>query len=284
MHRPVRPSRWKAKPPRQAPAAIDTSTMSAGKRAAVEMAESARQVEWEGESFAAGLFDGRPRFELMHPFPAQPMDDVESGAAFLAELHDLLRDEVDADTIDRTGEVPQRVIDRLAEIGAFGMKIERDFGGLGLSQSNYLRAAMLLGSTCGNLTALLSAHQSIGVPQPLIMFGTAAQRREYLPRVAGGEMSAFALTETNVGSDPARLETTATPTPDGEHYVINGRKLWCTNGTRAGVIVLMARTPTDHAPGDGHGVHRRVEHTGREHRASLPVHGAAGAVQRRAEV
>src|SRR5207244_12082029 len=125
----------------------------------------------------------------------------------------------------------------------FGIKISPEYGGLGLSQTNYCRAAMLLGSWCGNLTALVSAHQSIGVPQPLILFGTEDQKRKYLPRVAGGEISAFALTESGVGSDPAAMQTAAEPTPDGKYFILNGEKLWCTNGTKAGVIVVMAKTP-----------------------------------------
>jgi alkylation response protein AidB-like acyl-CoA dehydrogenase len=128
-------------------------------------------------------------------------------------------------------------------MGAFGIKVPKEYGGLGLSQSNYCRAAMLLGSSDANLTALLSAHQSIGVPQPVKLFGTEAQKKKYLPRVASGEISAFALTETSVGSDPAKMTTRAVPTADGKSFVINGEKLWCTNGVKAGVIVVMARTP-----------------------------------------
>jgi alkylation response protein AidB-like acyl-CoA dehydrogenase len=149
----------------------------------------------------------------------------------------------DADEIDRVGEIPDDVMKALAEIGAFGIKIPQRFGGLGLSQTNYSRAAMRLGAHCGNLTALLSAHQSIGVPQPLLMFGTPQQKEKYLPRCAKGEITAFALTEPEVGSDPARMRTTATPTADGKGFHINGEKLWCTNGTRAGLLVVMARTP-----------------------------------------
>src|SRR6185369_7268448 len=153
------------------------------------------------------------------------------------------REHVDADEIDRTGEIPQDVIDGLAQMGAFGIKISPSYGGLGLSQTNYCRAAMMLASYDGNLTALISAHQSIGVPQPLILFGTEEQKRKYLPRVAKGEISAFALTEHGVGSDPARMTTRAEPTPDGKSFIINGEKLWCTNGVKAVVIIVMARTP-----------------------------------------
>jgi alkylation response protein AidB-like acyl-CoA dehydrogenase len=221
---------------------MDTSKMSAGQRAALELTEAARQTARE-RTFAAGLFMGEFNLSGLHPFPAQSAEDRGKGDAFLKKLETLLRDKVDPDEIDRTGEIPASVIEELAALGAFGIKIPVEYGGLGLSQTNYCRAAMLLGGRCGNLTALLSAHQSIGVPQPLILFGTEAQKKKYLPRVARGEISAFALTETDVGSDPAAMTTRAKPTPDGRFFILNGEKLWCTNGTKAGVIVVMAKTP-----------------------------------------
>jgi hypothetical protein len=219
---------------------IDTSKMSTGQRAALELTEAAREVAGQS-SFVSGLFMGS--FKPPASFPAQSTEDRDQGDAFLRKLEKLLRDKVDPDEIDRTGEIPASVIEELAKLGAFGIKISPQYGGLGLSQTNYCRAAMLLGSYCGNLTALLSAHQSIGVPQPLILFGTDEQKRKYLPRVARGEISAFALTETGAGSDPATMQTHAEPTPDGKHFILNGEKLWCTNGTKAGVIVVMAKTP-----------------------------------------
>jgi alkylation response protein AidB-like acyl-CoA dehydrogenase len=221
---------------------IDTSKMSAGQRAALELTEAARETTHE-QTFTAGLFMGEFNSQALHQFHAQNDIDRETGDVFLKKLETLLREQVDPDEIDRTGEIPQAVIDELAKMGAFGIKVPVEYGGLGLSQTNYCRAAMLLGSHCGNLTALLSAHQSIGVPQPLILFGTEAQKQKYLPRVAHGEISAFALTETDVGSDPATMSTHAEPTPDGKFFVLNGEKLWCTNGTKAGVIVVMAKTP-----------------------------------------
>src|SRR6266850_1620312 len=221
---------------------IDTSKMSSGQRAALELTEAARETSREG-TFASKIFMGDYDLRSIRPYPLQSTEDRDQGDAFLAQLEKLLRENVDPDEIDRTGEIPQPVIDALAKLGAFGIKISPEYGGLGLSQTNYCRAAALLGSFCGNLTALLSAHQSIGVPQPLILFGTEEQKRKYLPRVAGGEISAFALTETGAGSDPATLKTHAEPTPDGEAFILNGEKLWCTNGTKAGVIVVMAKTP-----------------------------------------
>jgi alkylation response protein AidB-like acyl-CoA dehydrogenase len=221
---------------------IDTSRMSPGQRAALELTEAARETARES-TFVSGVFMGRFDLARLRPFPVQSAADREQGDAFLQKLETVLHTKVDPDEIDRTGEIPALVIEELAKLGAFGIKISPQYGGLGLSQTNYCRAAMLLGSWCGNLTALISAHQSIGVPQPLILFGTEEQKRKYLPRVARGEISAFALTEEGAGSDPATMQTHAEPTPDGKFFVLNGKKLWCTNGTKAGVIVVMAKTP-----------------------------------------
>jgi alkylation response protein AidB-like acyl-CoA dehydrogenase len=229
-------------PPDEQRPLIDTSKMSTGQRAAMELTEAARE-SGHARTFAGRMFMGEFNLSTVHPFPIQSDEDRDQGDAFLKRLESLLCDKVDPDEIDLTGEIPQPVIDGLARLGAFGIKIPTEYGGLGLSQTNYCRVAMLLGSWCGNLTALISAHQSIGVPQPLILFGTETQKRKYLPRVARGEISAFALTEVDVGSDPAAMATRAEPTPDGKYFILNGDKLWCTNGTKAGVIVVMAKTP-----------------------------------------
>ena len=227
---------------------IDTSKMSVEERAALELAEASRVVAGPRNSFAGSLFMGRPDFDPILPFPAQSDEDADQGDAFLGKLQTFLETKTDPDEIDATGEIPDEVMKGLAELGAFGIKIPTKYGGLGLSQTNYSRAAMVLGRHCGNLTALLSAHQSIGVPQPLVVFGTDAQKEKFLPRCAKGEISAFALTEPEVGSDPAKMMTTARLSEDGSEYIINGLKLWCTNGVKAGVIVVMAKMP-DSTPG-----------------------------------
>ena len=222
---------------------IDTSNMNEGKAAALQMAEAARDQQWTKASFSKDLFMGKVDMSLIHPFPLQPAEDVEAGSEFLEKFKAILRDQVDPDQIDRDGEIPEEIVEALIEIGAYGIKVPKEYGGLGLSQTNYLHAASLMGSRCANVTVLLSAHQSIGVSQPLLLFGTEEQKKKYLPKVAKDVVSAFALTEVGVGSDPARMETRIDPSDYGEHFVINGSKLWCTNGTRAGVIVVMGRTP-----------------------------------------
>src|SRR5256885_487075 len=222
---------------------IDTSKMSAGKAAALDLAESSRDPLDERGSFASNLFIGRYDFDRIFPYPAQSAEDRAKGDPFLKELREYLKANVDADEIDRTGEIPQKNIDDLFAMGAFGVKIPTQYGGLGLSQVNYGRAAMLLGSWDANLTALVSAHQSIGVPQPLLLFGTEDQKAKYLPRVSRKEISAFALTEMNAGSDPANMSLRADPSEDRTAWILNGEKLWCTNLMKAGVLVVMAKTP-----------------------------------------
>ena len=221
---------------------IDTSKMSKGKREALELAEASRDPLDERGSFASNLFIGRYDFDRIYPWPEQSAEDRAAGQQFLADLEKYLKENIDADEIDRTGEIPQKNIDELFAMGAFGVKIPKQYEGLGLSQVNYGRAAMLLGSWDENLTALVSAHQSIGVPQPLLLFGTEEQKKKYLPRVARHEISAFALTEWNAGSDPANMSLRADPSEDGSAFILNGEKLWCTNLIKAGVLVVMART------------------------------------------
>jgi len=209
-----------------------------------EVAEAAREQEWVAPSFVRDLFLGKFRLDLIHPYPEQDPEEVRRAQPFLEKLERLLREQVDSDRIDREGEIPESVIQGLRDLGAFGIKIPREYGGLGLSQLSYMKAIELVSSIDGSVTALLSAHQSIGVPQPLKLFGTDAQKKQYLPRLAKGAISAFALTEPGVGSDPAAMETTAVPTPDGQAWILNGEKLWCTNGTKAELLVVMARTPS----------------------------------------
>ena len=222
------------RPTREAP-------VLATEQEARDVAEAAREVDW-AQSFVRELFEGRLVLDLVHPFPEPTPEDVAKAQPFLDRLERFLRDQVDSDRIDREGQIPPHVIEGLREIGAFGIKIDEQYGGLGLSQLMYTRAIALVTSIDGSLTALLSASQSIGVPVPLKLFGTEAQKNKYLPRIAKGQISAFALTENHVGSDPAGLSTTATLSADGSHWVLSGEKLWCTNGTVADVMVVMART------------------------------------------
>ncbi len=219
---------------------------SAGRAAtedeARDVAEAARETEWERPSFLAGLFMGRFDPSQVLPFPEPDPAEAARAKPFLDAFRAFLRD-YDADEVDRVGRISDADIQRLREMGAFGIKIPREYGGLGLSIHAYVEAMALASAKCGSLVALLSASQSIGVPQPLALVGTEEQKRRYFPRIAKGAITAFALTEPGVGSDPANMQTTATPSEDGKSWILNGEKLWCTNGTRCELMVVMARTP-----------------------------------------
>jgi alkylation response protein AidB-like acyl-CoA dehydrogenase len=212
-------------------------------RRARQVAEAAREAEWAFPSFGKELFLGRFRLDLIHPHPEPTPEAREKGVAFLARLETFLRASVDPMQIERDAKIPDEVVRGLFEIGAMGIKIPERYGGLGLTFLYYNRALELASSWHTALSTLMSAHQSIGVAQPVTLFGNEPQKEKYLPLVARKEVSAFLLTEPDVGSDPARMATTATPTPDGAGYIIDGVKLWTTNGVIADRLVVMAKVP-----------------------------------------
>ncbi|WP_173070320.1 acyl-CoA dehydrogenase family protein [Phytohabitans houttuyneae] len=216
-------------------------TATVSEKQARQVAEAARESEWRKPSFGKELFLGRFRLDLIDPWPTASPESVAGAEEFLAKLDAYVRSDVDGARIEREARIPDEVFRGLAALGAFGMKIDKKYGGLGLSNLHYCKALTLAGSVNPSIGALLSAHQSIGVPQPLKLFGTDEQKKKYLPRLAGGEVSAFLLTEPDVGSDPARLGTIAEPVEGG--YRLNGVKLWATNGTVATLLVVMARVP-----------------------------------------
>ena len=218
------------------------SAALASEQEARDVAEAARESDWSGPSFVRELFLGRFRLDLIHPHPAEDPEEAARAKPFLDKLEAFLK-RADSDMIDRTGEIPEEYVQELRDMGAFGIKIPAEYGGLGLSYTSYVKAMAMVTSKDGSLTALLSAHQSIGLPQPLKLFGNEEQKRKYFPRLAKGAISAFALTEVDAGSDPANMHTRANPSDDGTHYVLDGEKLWTTNGTRAELFVVMARTP-----------------------------------------
>lgn len=206
------------------------------------LAEESRETGWDKPSFAKELFLGRFPLELIHPFPTPAEADETRTRAFLDSVREFL-ETVDGSVIERDAQIPDEYVKGLADLGCFGMKIPTEYGGLGMSQVAYNRALMMVTSVHPSLGALLSAHQSIGVPEPLKLAGTPEQKKKFLPRCAAGAISAFLLTEPDVGSDPARLASTATPIDDGQAYELDGVKLWTTNGVVAELLVIMARVP-----------------------------------------
>ena len=227
---------------REVPKPSAPAQSQVSEKEARQVAEAARETSWDKPSFVRELFLGRLRLDLIDPWPKQDAEEQKRAAPFLEKVR-AFSETVDGERIERDGKIPQEVIEQLRAMGAFGIKIPVEYGGLGLSQLSYNRALGMISTRASTVAVLLSAHQSIGVPQPLKMFGTPEQKKKYLPRLAKGAISAFALTEPDVGSDPARMSATAEPTEDGSAYILNGEKLWCTNGPIAELMVVMARTP-----------------------------------------
>jgi alkylation response protein AidB-like acyl-CoA dehydrogenase len=228
---------------------VQETRVHVSERQAREVAEAARETAWTRPSFAKGLYLGHFDLSLIHPYPRVPAAEGAQGEAFLRDLAEACR-KMDGQRVERDSRIPDEYVKELTRLGVFGIKIPREYGGLGLSMYYYGRALMLLGSVSPSMSALVSAHQSIGVPEPVKLFGSEEQKKQYLPRCAAGAISAFLLTEPDVGSDPARMGATATPTEDGSGYLLDGVKLWTTNGVVAELLVVMARVPA-HAGGKG---------------------------------
>src|SRR5262249_47940387 len=149
------------------------------------LAEESRESGWDKPSFAKELFLGRFPLELIHPFP-KPSDAEEARAgAFLDKLREFLGT-VDGTVVERDAQIPDEYVKGFADLGCFGLKIPSEYGGLNLSQVTYNRVLMMVSTVHPSLGALLSAHQSIGVPEPLKLAGTPEQKRKFLPRCAAG--------------------------------------------------------------------------------------------------
>jgi alkylation response protein AidB-like acyl-CoA dehydrogenase len=207
----------------------------------LERIEEAR-VRITGASFMAGLFEGKPNFELLC-LPEESPEERSAGEAYCRTIETFLTTQVDPDEIERTGRIPEPVLKGLFALGAFGMKIPIEYGGLGFSYKNYGRVLTLMASWSNILALTVAVPQSIGIAMPILLFGSEEQKRAYLPRVAREEISAFALTEPITGSDAANIQTEAVLDSAGGHFVVNGEKLWCTNGPIARFVTLIARVP-----------------------------------------
>ncbi|MGB9185180.1 MAG: acyl-CoA dehydrogenase family protein [Solirubrobacteraceae bacterium] len=239
------------------------------------VAEESREAEWKQPSFGRGMYLGNFQLGLIHPQPKADPDQVREGEEFLARLRAFLTERVDPLQIEESGKLGDDLITGLKDLGALGMKIPKQYGGLGLTQVYYNRALSLAGTWHAAISTLLSAHQSIGLPEPLKTFGSEEQKQEWLPKVAKDHISAFLLTEPDVGSDPARMSATAVPTEDGSGYRINGTKLWATNGVIADVVVVMAVVQAGRRQGWDHGLHLPDGHRRHHRQAPQRVHGPA---------
>lgn len=207
----------------------------------MERIEAARE-QIKGKSFMSGLFLGKPDFDLLLP-PDEPAEEKAEGEAYCKQIEMFLREHVDADEIERSGVIPDEVLKGLLDLGAFGMKIPKEYGGLGFSHKNYGRVLTLIASWSNILSLTVAVPQSIGIGMPILLFGNEEQKKKYLPLVARHEITAFALTEPVTGSDAANVQTKATLDAADNHFIVNGEKLWCTNSPIARYLTLIARVP-----------------------------------------
>ncbi|MDR3633982.1 MAG: acyl-CoA dehydrogenase family protein [Isosphaeraceae bacterium] len=193
--------------------------------------------------FAKGLFRGEFRGPAIFPYPTLPPGEKATVDAAVAEVRKFAETSIDAAAIDRAADIPQSVIEGLGRLGVLGMTAPAEFGGRGFSQSGYCRIMEVIGGHCSSTAVFVNAHHSIGI-RALLLFGTDEQKAAWLPPLARGEkLAAFALTETEAGSDASNVQTTATPSADGQTYLLNGSKRYITNGALADVLTVMARTP-----------------------------------------
>ena len=193
--------------------------------------------------FAKGLFFGQFHSPLLFPYPDLRPDERAVTAQAVEEVRRFCDEHIDATAIDRNAEIPRSVVEGLGRLGVLGMTAPVEFGGRGFSQLAYTRVMEVIGGHCASTAVFVNAHHSIGI-RALLLFGTDEQKRRWLPGLCNGEkLGAFALTEPEAGSDASNVQTTATPTPDGKAFVLNGTKRWITNGGIADVLTVMARTP-----------------------------------------
>jgi acyl-CoA dehydrogenase family protein 9 len=202
----------------------------------------------DDHSFMKGLFHGVLAEDLIFPFPRVSGEDLENLSMIIDSLSRFLEEKVDSAAIDREHMIPDAVLEEAKALGLFGLQIPMDSGGIGLSMTGYSRVMQEVASHDASLAVTLGAHQSIGL-KAILLFGTDDQKERYLPSLATGEkVAAFALTEPGAGSDAASLKTHAKLSEDGSHYLLNGSKIWITNGAIADVFTVFART-SDFEPG-----------------------------------
>jgi acyl-CoA dehydrogenase family protein 9 len=208
-------------------------------------------------SFTRGIFAGVVLDSLLFPYPrsldVRSADEARTARRLIKELRALEGDVIDSAKFDEEETIPDNVIKAFAEIGMLGLTIPKKYGGLELSSSAYARVFETLSSIDGSLAVLVGVHCGLG-SKAIVLHGSDQQKERYLPALARGDyLAAYALTEPEVGSDAQNIKTTATPSKDGSHWRLNGRKIWIGNAHKAGVIATFAQAT----------VHRRGENVQR---------------------
>lgn len=216
------------------------------KRADQEQMEKAKDLIDAQSSAEMGyvksLFFGRLKPEEVLPYPQQSAEEIARTDELIARLETFLKDKVDPDKIDAEEKIDPEIIQGLAEMGVLGMTVPKEYGGGGFSHTSYCRVLEHVAKHDTSTAVLIGAHQSIGL-KALMLSGTEEQKREFLPDLASGKkLAAFCLSEPEVGSDAANVQTTAILSDDKSHWILNGRKRYATNAALAGFMTVMAKT------------------------------------------
>ncbi|MCC6661659.1 MAG: acyl-CoA dehydrogenase family protein [Phycisphaerales bacterium] len=219
---------------------LKSMKMSDKDRRLIEDAEALLGPEPDKMGFVKNLFWGNFRENLIFPYPTPDAKETAECDQLLARLDEYLRTEHPAVAIDQDQEIPRWVVERLFDLGVLGMTIPKEHGGLGLGITSYNRVLERLGRSCGSTAVMVSAHQSIGC-KAIMLFGNDDQKRKWLPHLAKDWLSAFCLSEPNVGCDAGGQETRCEKTADGEFYILNGEKKWATSGALSSLFTVMAK-------------------------------------------
>ncbi|MBI4924991.1 MAG: acyl-CoA dehydrogenase family protein [Bdellovibrio sp.] len=204
----------------------------------------------EQMSFMKSIFFGQIKEELMFPYPKLHPDTTETIRMVLDTVSKFANNSFKTNEWDKKGEMPKEIISHLAEMGLLGIGVPEEYGGLGFSQTAYARLMEEISGHDGSVAVTLGAHQSIGF-KALMLFGTEEQKKKYLPRLASGQLIAcYCLTEPGSGSDAASIKTKATLSSDATHYILNGSKLWITNGGIASFLTVFAKTEVTDGKGE----------------------------------
>ena len=209
-------------------------------RKQIQQAQEMLGPDPDSMGLVKNYFWGRFRRDLLLPHPEPSAEETARCDQLLAALDTYLREEHPAIEIDQKQEIPQPVVQRLFDLGVLGMTIPKEFGGGGFGITSYNRALERIGRSCGSTAVIVSAHQSIGC-KAVMLFGNDEQKRRYLPRMAKDTLSAFCLSEPNVGCDAGGQETRCELSADGTHYILNGEKKWATSGALSGLFTVMAK-------------------------------------------
>ena len=190
--------------------------------------------------FVKNLFWGNIRQDSIFPYPEPTLEEKTRCEIILAKLKEYLENEHPRQQIDQEEAIPEWAIKRLFQLGVMGMNIPLEYGGQGLGVTSYNRALEMIGSYCASTAVVVSAHQSIGC-KALVLFGNEEQKKRWLPRLASDMLSAFCLSEPNVGCDAAGQESKCELSGDGEYYILNGEKKWSTSGALSGMFTVMSK-------------------------------------------